>query len=887
MRLSASNYSPPPSNMDQERRCLNSELWHACAGPLVSLPPVASPVVYFPQGHTEQVTASTQKELEGHIPNYPNLPSRLICLLDNVTLHADLETDEVYAQMTLIPLHTSQQKDPLLSQDYPKPNKQPTDYFCKTLTASDTSTHGGFSVPRRAAEKVFPPLDYSQQPPAQELVARDLHDQEWHFRHIYRGQPRRHLLTTGWSVFVSAKRLQAGDSVLFIRDDKGQLLLGIRRVHRQQTIMPSSVLSSDSMHIGVLAAANHAAATNSRFTIFYNPRQSPSEFVIPVAKYHKAINTQVNVGMRFRMVFETEESSVRRYMGTITGIGDLDPIRWPKSDWRSLKVGWDESTAGERQQRVSVWDIEPLTTPFLLCPPPPALRSKRTRGNRGKNQVHCFSDEDIDSLLKKSQMWVDGSDSLGALNFRNLAMDSPWMRAAPQQRLESSSVASQQNEFYRHGIAPPASLQEIRTGDSAAKQLHQLSSQPLQFHHQQQPHTQQQQQNQHSMHQMVDAPGPLLELSFSGPQAQMDLGCPMRPTTSYCESDLQMGASFSLQGMLGRSQTSSPISENNQFFNMLRPSQSAMQTPIHGMNIMVSSPWFSTMQNQNQSDPQQPMVTSRLSQVDTSPSSQMTGPFTHPQHSSEVNVQAGLAELPPLPFRDNDQDADQLQADRSRLLFGFPIDQPNAGSSASPLSSRASEKTNKEQQQNIYSGSSNILQGSFCPPATSDPPTMASGVNIATGGLDDGGLYQRSDAWVSMQAAPPLRTFTKVYKLGMPGRSLDIRNFHNYTELRSELAHMFNLEGILDAPVNSGWQLVFVDHESDTLLVGDDPWEEFVSCVRSIKILSPSEVSQMNQEKFEMLDAPPMQQQQPSMSNSDQEARCTQTSAPNPQMGGP
>jgi hypothetical protein len=57
----------------------------------------------------------------------------------------------------------------------------------------------------------------------------------------------------------------------------------------------------------------------------------------------------------------------------------------------TVQVGWDESTAGERQQRVSVWDIEPLTTPFLLCPPPPALRSKRTRGNRGKNQVHCFS----------------------------------------------------------------------------------------------------------------------------------------------------------------------------------------------------------------------------------------------------------------------------------------------------------------------------------------------------------------------------------------------------------------------------------------------------------------------------------------------------------------
>jgi hypothetical protein len=32
------------------------------------------------------------------------------------------------------------------------------EFFCKTLTASDTSTHGGFSVPRRAAEKIFPAL---------------------------------------------------------------------------------------------------------------------------------------------------------------------------------------------------------------------------------------------------------------------------------------------------------------------------------------------------------------------------------------------------------------------------------------------------------------------------------------------------------------------------------------------------------------------------------------------------------------------------------------------------------------------------------------------------------------------------------------------------------
>ena len=42
-------------------------------------------------------------------------------------------------------------------------------------------------------------------------------------------------------------------------------------------------------------------------------RASPSEFVIPLAKYVKAVyHTRISVGMRFRMLFETEESSVRR-----------------------------------------------------------------------------------------------------------------------------------------------------------------------------------------------------------------------------------------------------------------------------------------------------------------------------------------------------------------------------------------------------------------------------------------------------------------------------------------------------------------------------------------------------------------------------------------------
>ncbi|RZR96008.1 hypothetical protein BHM03_00024931 [Ensete ventricosum] len=312
-----------------------------------------------------------QKDINAHIPNYPNLPSKLICLLHNVTLHADPETDEVYAQMTLQPVNSYDKEALQASELALKQIRPQTEFFCKTLTASDTSTHGGFSVPRRAAEKIFPPLDFSMQPPAQELQARDLHDNLWTFRHIYRGQPKRYLLTTGWSLFVSGKRLFAGDSVLFIRDQKQQLLLGIRRANRQPTNLSSSVLSTDSMHIGILAAAAHAAANHSPFTVFYNPRASPSEFVIPFAKYQKAVySNQISLGMRFRMMFETEELGTRRYMGTITGISDLDPVRWKNSQWRNLQVGWDESAAGERRNRVSIWEIEPVVAPFFICPPP-------------------------------------------------------------------------------------------------------------------------------------------------------------------------------------------------------------------------------------------------------------------------------------------------------------------------------------------------------------------------------------------------------------------------------------------------------------------------------------------------------------------------------------
>lgn len=74
------------------------------------------------------------------------------------------------------------------------------------------------------------------------------------------------------SVLYNKSFLCHWEQSLCRRDEKSQLLLGTRHANRQQPALSSSVISSDSMHIGILAAAAHAAANNSPFTIFYNPR---------------------------------------------------------------------------------------------------------------------------------------------------------------------------------------------------------------------------------------------------------------------------------------------------------------------------------------------------------------------------------------------------------------------------------------------------------------------------------------------------------------------------------------------------------------------------------------------------------------------------------------
>lgn len=336
------------------------------------IPPVNCRVFYFPQGHAEHSLSPVD------FSSSPRIPAVILCRISAVKYLADLETDEVYAKISLVPLPNREldfgEEMGICDNSNVKGTEKPAS-FAKTLTQSDANNGGGFSVPRYCAETIFPRLDYSADPPVQTVIAKDVHGQIWKFRHIYRGTPRRHLLTTGWSTFVNQKKLVAGDSIVFLKAENGDLFVGIRRAKRgngPESSSPPSGWATNASFVklyggfslfqkedenkgtrngglkgrgkvrpGEVMEAAELAANGQPFEVVYYPRASTPEFCVKASSVMAAMRIQWRSGMRFKMAFETEDSSrISWFMGTVTSVQVSDPIRWPNSPWRLLQVGY-------------------------------------------------------------------------------------------------------------------------------------------------------------------------------------------------------------------------------------------------------------------------------------------------------------------------------------------------------------------------------------------------------------------------------------------------------------------------------------------------------------------------------------------------------------------
>ncbi|KAL5076575.1 hypothetical protein RYX36_015559 [Vicia faba] len=389
---------------------VDPKIWRAIAGAAVHIPAVNSRVYYFPQGHMDQAS-SPPSNLS------PQLLSRpyILCSVSAVHFLADPKTDEVFAKLFLQPLNDFAAIFPRV----PAPEADDGERifsFAKILTPSDANNGGGFSVPRFCADSIFPPLDYSMDPPYQSLVITDVHGMAWEFRHIYRGTPRRHLLTTGWSRFVNGKKLVAGDSVVFMKNTRGVMFIGIRRAVRYVPARSANDAARLCLPIcGVrnrvddedeerqveekcreefsrngkgklssksVAEAAELAAQGLAFEVVYYPKAGWSDFVLKAEVVDVAMSVTWIPGMRIKMAVETDDSSrTTWFQGVVSSVSVPDHGPWGGSPWRMLQITWDEPEVLQTSKWVSPWQIELLSTTPSLHTPFPSI--KRLRGPHG------------------------------------------------------------------------------------------------------------------------------------------------------------------------------------------------------------------------------------------------------------------------------------------------------------------------------------------------------------------------------------------------------------------------------------------------------------------------------------------------------------------------
>ncbi|KAI9097498.1 hypothetical protein K1719_025269 [Acacia pycnantha] len=386
---------------------LAPNIWQACAGGSFRIPPLHSRVYYFPQGHIEHASSA---------PLYLNplifCRPLILCRVSAIEFLADPVTEEVFAKLSLLPLSDHS------SDHFPDSLEAPDDdkimSFAKVLTPSDANNGGGFSVPRYCAETIFPHLNFKDDRPNQVLHVTDVHGNVWDFRHIYRGTPRRHLLTTGWSKYVNSKKLVAGDSVVLMKDSSEKMFIGVRRVMRSAklTAVDCSILSSQpdgvgnkpegeqrqEGHVGSgwkeggfsrngkgklsakeVADAAELAAQNMPFEVVYYPRVGWTDFVVKAEDVEKALYVAWTFGTRVKMARETEDSSrITWFQGTVSSASFPDSGLWRSSPWRMLQVMWDEPEVLQNAKRVSPWEVEVVSSeapPDTVFPP-----AKRFRG---------------------------------------------------------------------------------------------------------------------------------------------------------------------------------------------------------------------------------------------------------------------------------------------------------------------------------------------------------------------------------------------------------------------------------------------------------------------------------------------------------------------------
>ncbi|CAM8977548.1 unnamed protein product [Rhodiola kirilowii] len=354
---------------------VDPEIWDiVCAGRDFKLPEVDTDVYYFPEGHAEQWDDFPQAVASFFRPMVP-------CRVLNVRYLADRVIDDLFAAIFLRPTGSHfRGATPAASSQVgfggdltPSIGAQREGshiaWDTKVLTQSDVGNGNRFSVPKRCAMSIFPPLKLEEDPPVQILTISDVQaaGMNREFRHIYQGG--QHWLTTGWTTFCEYKRLVAGDTVVLMKDKlTGKLYIGIRRLprggaesnRRRPLHLEAGGGTGDSQRF--VAEAARYAAQGMPFEVFLYPKNGFRDFVVKADLVDMALSLRWAVGMRVKKNVAAGDCSMPQW---ISGRVSMVMIpqeggQWRGSPWKMLQITWDQPQLPQNVERLSPWQVEYL-----------------------------------------------------------------------------------------------------------------------------------------------------------------------------------------------------------------------------------------------------------------------------------------------------------------------------------------------------------------------------------------------------------------------------------------------------------------------------------------------------------------------------------------------
>ncbi|KAF8101658.1 hypothetical protein N665_0202s0021 [Sinapis alba] len=389
--------------IDGTNNYLNGQLWKLCAGPLFVHPEIG-----------DKLVTSINDDLCQLKPIF-DIPSKICCNVFSINLQVETNTDEIYAEVSLLP-DNSEVEIPFPETEN---NIQNINYFTKVLSASDTHKTGGFVFLKRHAIECLPLLDMSQPTPSQEIIAKDIH-----------GTPKRHLFTSGWNEFAKEKKLVAGDSFVFLRREW--------RITswNQKCNIPSSVISKQSMHHGVVATALDAIKRKCMFVV--------KPIFVNFNKFIDGVNKKFTIGSRFSMKFEGNDFNEIRCYGTIVGVRDFS-THWKDSEWRSLEVQWDGDATIPRPDKVSPWEIDPLTHSSNI------LKSDFLKHKRQSTEVHEFGSSMWAPTLTQGQE-VGQSSIQSSMRYSFPTMSKPNYNEQMSQAMKETSTTTATTSYRLFGV---------------------------------------------------------------------------------------------------------------------------------------------------------------------------------------------------------------------------------------------------------------------------------------------------------------------------------------------------------------------------------------------------------------------------------------------------